>query len=190
MRPHLYLVRHGETSSRPGTPKEGEAIGLSPRGRKQARQVARKLVRRGVRTVVASSLARAQETAHEIAKGVHTTIVTDDRAREFVPIQAQGKEYKDAKVKSREDRSWAGPGGESFDASVERLQELLSSLTFDGTVVVVTHELLMQNLLQSLGRERSPIPHTGCVTLARSEGVLSVVSLPHQSLISRILARF
>lgn len=141
----VYLIRHAETGPRPGKPSDGDAVGLTAGGRLSARKSAKRFAMRGGGAVISSPLVRARETASFFAEALGTTVVIDERAREFVAADVGPPDFKILRDKARQECEWVGEGGESFNASIARLTSLLESAP--DRACIVTHELLIQNLL-------------------------------------------
>ncbi|MSU73609.1 histidine phosphatase family protein [Candidatus Kaiserbacteria bacterium] len=187
----VYLIRHGETPPRPGKPSDGNSIGLTPEGKAAALRKAEWFKYKRIHKVIASPLARARETAGIIAAAIAVPLVIDERAAEFVPADVAAPDFKLARDHSRLDRDWAGEGGESFNASLSRFKTFLDEVSADGPVCIVTHELILQNLLMVLGYKIPPhLEHLAVVTLTKDSFGWHIASIRQStSLIRRILKR-
>jgi 2,3-bisphosphoglycerate-dependent phosphoglycerate mutase len=143
----------------------------------------------GVTKLITSPLIRARETAEELAKESGAHIVVDERSREFVAADVGPPDFKIMRAKARAEREWAGQGGESFNASIARLGALLDEAP--EHTCIVTHELLLQNFLISLGATQAPhIEHLSILTVEKVSGAWRVVSiLQGRSVWQKILKR-
>jgi broad specificity phosphatase PhoE len=183
---HIYLVRHAESLPRPGKPADGELIGLTTKGRKQARRIAAYLKHRKIDMLISSPLTRAKETADAIHNATGVAPLFDDRVREFVPAQLPSPYFKEAREHARSDWEWVGEGGESCANSIARLSEVLASLPKGKRVAIVTHELLMQNFLLSRGLPCVMIPQTGIIELSEKQ---EIQRIPSQTPLARLWRR-
>lgn len=188
----VYLIRHGETPPRPGKPSDGNPTGLTPEGRAASARLAARLRNKGIRRVIASPLTRARETAEIIASAINVPLVIDPRATEFIPADVAAPHFKPARDRARLDRDWSGEEGESFNASASRFKAFLDEVARDGPVCIITHELILQNVLMALGRTLPPhIEHLAVVTLENGSSGWRIVSIRRStSLVRRILRRF
>ena len=146
----LVLVRHGVTDWN----REGRFQGhldppLSDDGRLEARLAARRIAGddalRPAR-IVSSSLARAHQTATAIGDAAGIAVEADPRLIEIGQGEWEGRTHDDVSVNDAERyRIWRlsdglPPGGESIEATVERVTAVLDALG-DGPwpLLVVSH---------------------------------------------------
>jgi probable phosphoglycerate mutase len=149
----VLAVRHGETPwNREGRIQGWAPVGLTDRGREQARAAGQRLAEFDVDRLVASDLERACATATELQRVGVTADLTLERAwRERDAGRLQGL-TDDAVYDHRPDHDReeslvglepAPTGGESLDTVRSRVESGLASLRDqvgpDGTAVVVTH---------------------------------------------------
>lgn len=188
----IYLVRHGETPPRPGKPSDGNSTGLTPEGKTSSARLAAWFRGKGIRRIITSPLTRARETAEIIANAINVPIVIDTRATEFVPANVAAPYFKPARDRSRIDLNWAGEDGESFIASTFRFEAFLDDVSKDDPVCVITHELILQNLLMVLGHKLPlHIEHLAVVTLNKDSSGWRIVSIRQSTgLIHRVLKHF
>lgn len=156
----IYLVRHGESLPREQvSATQGASIGLSPKGKVQARAVARFLRRKRIGTVVSSPFARAKETADIIGAALGVPVKTDVRLREWESATLKGEEFAAARKCSRKEKDEPLPGGESFHASVYRFEEALKELTRERqNICIVAHEHIIGNVIMDLLDYSAPPP--------------------------------
>jgi broad specificity phosphatase PhoE len=188
----IYLIRHAETPPRPGKPSDGNRIGITSAGRVATRAKARSFIKLGIKKIIASPLTRAGETAKEFGEVLKVPLVTDERAREFVAADVGPPDFKTLRDKARHKRDWAGPLGESFDASIARLRHLFDSVPDGESTVIISHELLMQNMLMSkdgdIPIKLSPL---SVITLEKHEHRWEVLSVRQgRNLLQRLFSRF
>ena len=144
----LLLVRHGETDWTRQRLLQGDSdVPLSDAGREQARALASVVARFRPGVVVCSPLSRARETAELLG---HTDPLPDERWQEAHLGSWTGRSSVELRAAQPADYTgWRSgrstpPGGESFDALVDRVTAALDAALGaapgpDGTVLVVTH---------------------------------------------------
>lgn len=156
----LLLLRHGQTElsvqrrySGRGNPE------LTELGRRQAQAAARYLAARGgIAAVISSPLQRAYDTATVAAKALGLDVAVDDDLIETDFGVWEGLTFLEAAERDPElhtrwlrDTSTAPPGGESFDAALERVRRVRDRITADypgATVLVVSHVTPIKMLLR------------------------------------------
>ncbi|WAJ43134.1 bifunctional RNase H/acid phosphatase [Mycobacterium sp. Aquia_216] len=156
----LLLLRHGQTAlsvqrrySGRGNPE------LTDLGRQQAQAAARYLAARGgIAAVVSSPLQRAYDTGAAAAKALGLDVTVDDDLIETDFGTWEGLTFAEAADRDPElhtrwlrDTSTKPPGGESFDAALERVCRARERLiaTYQGaTVLVVSHVTPIKMLLR------------------------------------------
>ncbi|MCV7032465.1 bifunctional RNase H/acid phosphatase [Mycobacterium sherrisii] len=147
----LLLLRHGQTGlsvqrrySGRGNPE------LTEVGRQQAQAAARYLAARGgIAAVISSPLQRAYDTATAAAKALGLDVIVDDDLIETDFGAWEGLTFLEAAERDPElhtrwlrDTSTEPPGGESFDAALERVLRARDRIIADypgATVLVVSH---------------------------------------------------
>lgn len=154
----LYLVRHGESVANVEPIIAGMRgdVGLTDRGREQARLLERRLHAEGLRAdwLYASTLPRAWETAQYVARALQLPIQPDDELHELRPGDADGLTVDQWRERygggggvvdrpGRRDPFHAfSPGGEPWAAFLVRAGAALTALVDrhpDETVVAVCH---------------------------------------------------
>ncbi len=156
----LLLLRHGQTAlsvhrrySGRGNPE------LTDLGRQQAQAAARYLAERGgIAAVVSSPLQRAYDTAAAAAKALGLDVTVDDDLIETDFGAWEGLTFVEAAERDPElharwlsDTATEPPGGESFDAVLERVCRARERIiaTYQGaTVLVVSHVTPIKMLLR------------------------------------------
>jgi broad specificity phosphatase PhoE/ribonuclease HI len=156
----LLLLRHGQTAlsvhrrySGRGNPE------LTDLGRQQAQAAARYLGERGgIAAVVSSPLQRAYDTAAAAAKALGLDVTVDDDLIETDFGAWEGLTFAEAAERDPalharwlSDTATEPPGGESFDAVLERVcrtQERIVATYQGATVLVVSHVTPIKMLLR------------------------------------------
>jgi ribonuclease H / adenosylcobalamin/alpha-ribazole phosphatase len=156
----LLLLRHGQTPlsvqrrySGRGNPE------LTDLGRQQAQAAARYLGERGgIAAVISSPLQRAYDTAGAAAKALGLDVAVDDDLIETDFGGWEGLTFAEAAERDPElhtrwlrDTSTQPPGGESFDAALERVcraRERIIANHQGATVLVVSHVTPIKMLLR------------------------------------------
>nr|WP_296771749.1 bifunctional RNase H/acid phosphatase [Rhodococcus sp. (in: high G+C Gram-positive bacteria)] len=156
----LLLLRHGQTPLSVERRYSGRGNpALTELGERQAAGAASYLAARDdIAAIVASPLGRAQQTAGALAKKVGLEVSTLDELTETDFGEWEGLTFKEASTqfpdvhqKWRGDTSVAAPGGESFDAVLDRVtvaRDKLVAAYSGSTVVVVSHVTPIKMLLQ------------------------------------------
>jgi alpha-ribazole phosphatase len=160
----LFIVRHGETDwSRQRRFAGWRDIPLSEAGRRQCEAVAEALATTTVTAVWGSPLERARLSAEIIAKPHHLAVRAEPSFREMGFGRWEGLTREE--VAARFPREWevwstrpadfAAPGGEALPAVAERVArgvDALKAASQDGTVIVVTHAIVVRLIvLAALG---------------------------------------
>lgn len=158
----LLLLRHGQTPLSVDRRYSGRGdASLTEVGRRQARAAAERLAGMdgvGGATVLSSPLQRAEQTARAVADriggvvSVHQGLVeTDFGEWEGLTFAEAAERYADEHRRWLSDSTIAPPGGESFQATFERVcharDEILREHT-GQTVVVVSHVTPIKALLR------------------------------------------
>jgi probable phosphoglycerate mutase len=156
----LLLLRHGQTAlsvhrrySGRGNPE------LTDLGRQQAQAAARYLGERGgIAAVVSSPLQRAFDTAAAAAKALGLDVTVDDDLIETDFGAWEGLTFAEAAERDPalharwlSDTATEPPGGESFDAALERVcraRERIVATYRGATVLVVSHVTPIKMLLR------------------------------------------
>lgn len=160
-RPHLYVVRHGQTERSAGMVYSGQAdVPLTALGRDQARRAGDLLTDAGVDAIVSSPLVRARDTAAAIAAATGLTVEVDDRLIEvdYGPFEGLDREqareqFGAAFAAWREDPFGAPvPGMEPLDAALARARLATADvLAKSDRPVIVGHQGILRLVLIALG---------------------------------------
>ena len=187
MTDQIWVLRHGESTANvqglivsvPG-PRALTEVGLTPRGREQARQAAREGLTLGLgptTVVVASDFARALQTAEEFAAGLGAAPPRVDprlRERSFGEHdEGPASAYEQIWQVDRE-RGTHTDGVEQVAAVAARVSAVLEAadeLAQEAPVVLVAHGDVLQIAL-AVGAARDPhehrvVPHLGNAELRR-----------------------
>lgn len=152
----LWLIRHGETAWNQQRRWQGHTdISLNPRGELQARTLTARLQRMAFDQVVSSDLTRARQTA-QVALPAAETLV-DARLREMSFGQWEGRTWEELKEEDPEGlQAWlhnpyayCPPGGESFQALMERSRDWMNALP-KGRTAAVTHGGVIRAIVHSV----------------------------------------
>lgn len=149
----IILVRHAESEANAKGIHQGQRIdvGLSEKGKEQAKRVAKELKNEKIEAIYSSDLKRAMETAEAIAKFHKIKLIPDKRLREFdmgdfTPIDnAMETFHKHKKEESKrlgtETYKVKTPGGESEWDHYLRVKDFINEISkkHKGTIVVVSH---------------------------------------------------
>ncbi len=146
----LFLIRHGETAWNKKKRYQGQTnIGLTQRGREQARAIAHSFKSVKMDKLCSSSLKRAKQTALILSKEIGTKPVWDPRLRELHFGTWEGQTAKE--LSERKDPAflnWAKgrfvtpPGGESLASLRKRVRHFLKDLlkeSQDKHIAVISH---------------------------------------------------
>jgi probable phosphoglycerate mutase len=164
----LVMLRHGQTEWNAGNRMQGQLDAeLSELGWDQAVAVAEVLAKRHPLLIVSSDLRRAYDTAVELTERTGSPLVVDGRLRETHLGDWQGMTHGEvdaaapgARVKWRNDATWAPHGGESRVDVARRGLPLIAELVdsqpdwgadeSDAPVVLVAHGGLIAALTARL----------------------------------------
>lgn len=162
----IYLIRHGQTDYNRKRLLQGQCdIVLNEYGRKLARLTAQGLKDVSFDVIYTSPLKRAKETAEIIAGDRNAVWIEDPRIQEIsfgeyeglccgeegfnIPDKTFSNFFNDPS------RYQVPPGGESFEAVVERTGDFLRELTgrkeyTDKTILVSTHGCALKAILANV----------------------------------------
>jgi ribonuclease H / adenosylcobalamin/alpha-ribazole phosphatase len=156
----LLLLRHGQTALSLERRYSGRGNpALTDVGRKQGAAAARYVAQRGgVAAVFSSPLQRAYDTAAAAAKALGLDVAVDDDLIETDFGAWEGLTFAEAAERDPDlhrrwlrDTSAAPPGGESFDAVLDRVlrvRERIMAAHQSATVLVVSHVTPIKMLLR------------------------------------------
>lgn len=147
----LLLVRHGETRLNAARVLQPPDTPLSERGHAQAAALAQRLRDEPLAALWSSDLTRAWQTAQAVALACRLPVVSEPLLQERNFGDLRGRAYDSLGFDPLALQS-APPGGESvaaFEARVDAafVQALAAARASRGTVVVVTHGLVIHSLL-------------------------------------------
>lgn len=149
----LILLRHGQTHYNATRRMQGQLdTRLDDVGREQAALAAERFVAADISRIIASDLERASDTATIIGDRIGVPVETDARLRETDLGAWQGcthteidVEDPDARLRWRNDATWAPPGGESRLDVARRARPVVDDLIADfgawpgSSVLLVAH---------------------------------------------------
>ncbi len=148
----IILVRHGETLLNAARAFQPFNTELGPRGLEQARLAAYRIAEYAPAAILASDMPRAYRTAQSIAEQTGLALSTSPLLHERNFGDWRGQSHASI---GEDPNTFVGtpPGGESNEAFRQRVLEafdLAVSLraTLDGPLVVVSHGLVIQTILQ------------------------------------------
>jgi probable phosphoglycerate mutase len=156
----LLLLRHGQTELSAERRYSGRGNpALTDVGRRQAGAAARYIAERGgIAAVISSPLQRAYDTAAAAAKALGLDVIVDDDLIETDFGAWEGLTFTEAAERDPElhrrwlrDTSATPPGGESFDAVLDRVlrvRERVVEAHQGATVLVVSHVTPIKTLLR------------------------------------------
>jgi len=175
----IWLARHGETAYNAERRFQGQGqVGLSERGREQARELAEEAASHGIASLWSSPLPRARETAEIVAQRLGLEIVEEPRLmetdagdwkdRRFAEVEAEEPELFAAFLAG--DSDFAFPGGESFAAQQERVVAALDDIRARGPLpaLVVFHRNAIRLALERFQGRRltmDDVPNGSLVAL-------------------------
>jgi broad specificity phosphatase PhoE len=147
-RPHVWLVRHGETEwARLGRHTGRTDIRLTDLGRRQAMAVAAKLVGHRFALVLSSPLSRALDTAR--LAGYRASVQTTDDLLEWDYGDDEGRTTPDIRVERPGWSIWDdGPkGGESIEDVATRVARVIAQVREQpGDVLLFAHAHVLRIL--------------------------------------------
>ncbi|MGR6543464.1 histidine phosphatase family protein [Paenibacillus tundrae] len=137
----LYFVRHAESEYVEGLERER---GLTEQGKHDAETVSCLLLDEGINLFYSSPYKRALDTVQGLADQVGAKIVTieDLRERALSSSNVRHTNFRSAKRKLYEDRSFAFPGGESTIQAQQRAVQVITDILERHTgqkIVIGTH---------------------------------------------------
>jgi ribonuclease H / adenosylcobalamin/alpha-ribazole phosphatase len=156
----LLLLRHGQTELSAQRRYSGRGNpALTDAGRQQAEAAARYMAQRGgIAAVISSPLQRAYDTAATAAKALGLDVAVDEDLIETDFGAWEGLTFAEAAERDPElhrrwlrDTSTTPPGGESFDAVLDRvlrMRERAIAAHRGATVLVVSHVTPIKMLLR------------------------------------------
>jgi broad specificity phosphatase PhoE len=146
----LLLIRHAESEgNRDQVFTATPLVGLTDRGRQQARAAAEWIRGRHAPThVVSSPFARARQTAEILADALGLPVVIEDDLRERDYGTLAGQAYATPRVGYDRERYWLWrpAGGETLEEVLVRVGATLDRLAAhaaDGELIVVSHGAVM-----------------------------------------------
>ncbi|WP_165219652.1 histidine phosphatase family protein [Aquisphaera insulae] len=163
----LLLIRHAETSAPQVFHGAESDIGLSDRGRDQARRLGEHLKGQDLRAVYGSAMARAVATATPVAAAcrLDPIVIPELHERKIGPLSGLAREegwevYAETKARwIAGDLDATHEGGESFAAIATRVVPIIERIRdrHQGeAVAVIAHGIVIRVLLLSLLHDRSP----------------------------------
>ena len=150
----LWLVRHGETALNAARVLQPADTPLSDHGQRQAEALAERLSRETFVGILSSDMPRAEQTAQAIARLSGLALQTTKLLHERNFGDWRGRPYDSLDIDPlRMDA--APPGGESVVEFARRCQvafheALAMQRTLGGPLVVVTHGLVIHQMLRAL----------------------------------------
>lgn len=147
----LYIVRHGETVwNREGRIQGHTDVGLSERGREQARLLARRLASAPLDAAYASDLCRAADTAAAVLAGRNVPLYPTPRLREYHKGAFEGMTEGELRAQYpaeypgyvAKDLDYAPEGGESTRGVSARMTGVINEIKerhLNDAVLVVGH---------------------------------------------------
>jgi broad specificity phosphatase PhoE/ribonuclease HI len=177
-----WLLRHGETPLSVDRRFSGQDdAALTDRGRAQATAAARRLAELSIDAVISSPVRRARQSAEAVAVALGMEVVVEPGFAETDFGDWQGFTFAEVHEKWPgqlqhwlDDPSVAPPGGESQDATDQRVLEARESMlsSYAGaTVVVVSHVTPIKLLIRSA----LDAPSHALFRMQLSPGSLSVI---------------
>ncbi len=159
----IILVRHGETLLNAARVFQPPETDLSPRGLGQAKLVAKRIAEFAPVAIISSDMPRAYTTAKSIEQetGLPLTTTTLLHERNFGDWRGQKHEAVGIDPNTFIGNPPGGESSETFNQRVAQAFEKIISLrkSLDGTLVVVSHGLVIQVMLQScIERNGQPMP--------------------------------
>jgi ribonuclease H / adenosylcobalamin/alpha-ribazole phosphatase len=163
----LLLLRHGQTELSAQRRYSGRGNpALTDVGRQQAAAAARYMAERGgIAAVVSSPLQRAYDTAATAAKALGLDVTVDEDLIETDFGAWEGLTFAEAAERDPElhrrwlrDTSTEPPGGESFDAVLDRVLRLRERIVaaHEGTTVLVVSHVTPIKMLLRLALDAGP----------------------------------
>lgn len=154
----VYFVRHGESEANAGDIHQNGTIGLSEKGREQAKFLGNRLSKLPIEFIYSSSMVRAKETTEIINTKIN-------KPTEFTDLLAEGKNPSEiVGLKSTDPESirirqimrenygkpeWKYSDEENFDEIKQRALQALDFLVNSGknNILIVTHGGILRQIL-------------------------------------------
>jgi len=189
----LYMVRHGQTAWNLEERAQGHTdIPLDETGLTQAQCLADMLADEPIEQVLSSDLQRAMKTAEAIAKRLAIPVEPTPALRERSFGHLEGLPYKEVHVRLGAESTVEGlnawhvacpPGGESMDATWQRVQSIAERLRSETkNTLVVSHGgtsclLLAQLIAGTIQTARAFRFHNCTVTelFRRPDGIFQLI---------------
>lgn len=181
----IILVRHGETLLNAARVFQPFDTDLGPRGIEQAKLAADRIAQYQPVAILCSDMPRAHTTARHIAQACRLTPTTTTLLHERNFGDWRGQRHETLQI---DPNTFVGtpPNGESTAVFSQRVAEAFAKAvemrqTLNGPLVVVSHGLVIQNILQncvSLGQHVMPerIANTS-ITVIETEAPFNVTLL-------------
>jgi len=154
---HVLLLRHGQTASNAGGMIQGHLpVPLNDVGHRQAALLAARLRTfvPAIGVIVSSDLARATQTAEPIAGALGLPLALDDRWRERLMGEMQGKTVGERQTWATATGDDTPPGGETYAQFAARVLAALRDVPRpprpDQAAAVVTHGGPIRVVLRAL----------------------------------------
>jgi broad specificity phosphatase PhoE len=155
----IWLARHGETAYNAERRFQGQgAVGLSERGREQARALAEAAAGHDFAALWSSPLPRARQTAEIVAERLGLEIADEPRLMETDTGAWTDRTFAEVEIEDpgrfaawvAGDPGFAFPGGESFADQQERVSAAVADIraTGDLPALVVCHRNSMRLVLE------------------------------------------
>jgi 2,3-bisphosphoglycerate-dependent phosphoglycerate mutase len=157
----LYLVRHGETDSNRDRIVQTPDTPLSTLGESQAQQLAQRFASQRISAVLCSDYWRTQQTAAPLVAKQNCILQLSPLLRERNFGDLRGRSYLDVGEDFHRP-DYLPVNGESHAVFVKRVAEawqyvLEECQQFDGQVVVMTHGLVLRELVRNHLNLRDPL---------------------------------
>jgi broad specificity phosphatase PhoE len=168
---HLYLVRHGESEGNANDLHQFAHVGLSARGREEARALAARLVEVPIDTIVSSTLTRAMQTAAIVGDVLDKPVVPSPLFVEIKrPSVIEGRSSTEPEVVSIKNRildhwhepEWRHSDEETFFDLRARAIDALEYIAGQqaDSLLVITHGQFMRLMVCVMAFGRNVDPHT------------------------------
>ncbi|NCP63604.1 MAG: histidine phosphatase family protein [Paraglaciecola sp.] len=149
----LYLVRHGETDSNRDRIVQTPDTPLSKRGESQVQQLAQRFASQRIAAVLCSDYWRTQQTAAPLVAKQNCVLQLSPLLRERNFGDLRGRSYLEVGEDFHRP-DYLPVNGESHEVFVNRVAEawqyvLTECQRFDGQVVVITHGLVLREMVKN-----------------------------------------
>lgn len=149
---NVCIVQHGEKE-----PGRGDR-GLTALGHAHAAETGRYLASEHWDGLYSSPLRRAQETGNSIGENCDLVVTVDERLRERMnwgggPLAQDASMFLADWAHASEDRSWVPPGGDSSEATGQRMHAAIEEHVEQGgecSIIVVSHGGATADLLRTI----------------------------------------